>query len=102
MSVSHLNICVLRIFNVALTFLITFPLSSVCLLLFLIYVTAFTPQATGINYPLVSPTAASVNLGLINSAASLYQTLAQPTVNVLVNHVVRNIQMLRLSCRRFN
>ncbi|ESQ48761.1 hypothetical protein EUTSA_v10020494mg [Eutrema salsugineum] len=45
--------------------------------------TAFTPQAAGINYPLVSSTAASVNLGLVNSAASLYQTLAQPTLGAL-------------------
>ncbi|CAF2101900.1 hypothetical protein BRARA_E02837 [Brassica rapa] len=49
--------------------------------------TAFTPQAGGINYPLVSPTSASVNLGLINSAASLYQTLAQPSVDVY-NHAL--------------
>ncbi|CAH8359841.1 unnamed protein product [Eruca vesicaria subsp. sativa] len=43
------------------------------------------PLAAGINYPLVSPTTANLNLGLVNSAASLYQTLAQPTANVYNN-----------------
>ncbi|CAA7016251.1 unnamed protein product [Microthlaspi erraticum] len=45
--------------------------------------TAFIPQAAGINYPLLSSTATSLNLGMDYSAASLYQTLAQPSLGAL-------------------
>ncbi|CAN8259595.1 unnamed protein product [Cochlearia groenlandica] len=45
--------------------------------------TAFFPQAAGINYPLVPSAAPSVNLGMVNSAASLYQTLTQPMLGTL-------------------
>lgn len=89
MSMSHVNIFVLRILKYHFHFLesLRYLLCASCCL---VLGTAFTPQAAGLSYPLVSPTSASVNLGLINSAASLYQTLAQPSVDVY-NHAVRNI-----------
>ncbi|XP_010543113.1 PREDICTED: zinc finger CCCH domain-containing protein 37-like [Tarenaya hassleriana] len=45
--------------------------------------TAFIPPVAGVTYPLVASTAANLNLGVVTPAASLYQTLAQPTIGVV-------------------
>ncbi|ONI11759.1 hypothetical protein PRUPE_4G124000 [Prunus persica] len=41
---------------------------------------AINPPIGAISHPIVAPPAAGLNIGVINPAASIYQTLAQPTV----------------------
>lgn len=46
------------------------------------FCTAINPPIAAISHPIVATQAAGLNIGVIDPAASIYQTLAQPTVHI--------------------